>query len=116
MFFLLEHSLKLSDEILTGDALGADAFAREYAENNGFPLTIYCAGDPLRMQRLHPTATIIVAASWETQGKSAGMIRNKRLIADAESVYAFMIGISKGTKNTLQLAKIRGLPTHVFCG
>ena len=45
------------------------------------------------------------SADWERYGRGAGMIRNKQIIADADVVIAFWDGASKGTKNSVELAR-----------
>ena len=72
--------------IISGGARGADAIAERYASEHGIPITVY-------------------PADWERYGRGAGMIRNKQIIADADVVIAFWDGASKGTKNSIELAR-----------
>jgi hypothetical protein len=55
-------------------------------------------------------------ANWTKHGKNAGPIRNKEMVDLADVVYAFHTDIrkSKGTKNTIKLAKAKGIPIHLF--
>jgi hypothetical protein len=82
-----KHHLKLSDIIIvSGGAKGADKIAEDFATK-------------------HSLETIIFKPDWVRYGKSAGMIRNKDIISNADIVIAFWDGSSKGTKNSIDHAK-----------
>ncbi len=82
-----KHHLKLSDiTIVSGGAKGADKIAEDFAKKYSFE-------------------TIIFKPDWVRYGKSAGMIRNKDIISNADIVIAFWDGSSKGTKNSINHAK-----------
>lgn len=83
--FLAALDLNIS-RIISGGARGADAIAERYAAEHGIPITVY-------------------PADWERYGRGAGMIRNKQIVADADVVIAFWDGASKGTKNSVELAR-----------
>lgn len=72
--------------IIQGGAEGADALAREWAQNNGAPFTTY-------------------TAEWRRHGKKAGPIRNQRMLDEArpEVVVAFPGG--SGTADMVRRAK-----------
>jgi len=72
--------------IVSGGAIGADSFGERYAKENDLK-------------------TIIHLPDWDKHGKAAGMIRNKDIIADADMVVACWDGKSRGTANSIQLAK-----------
>lgn len=72
--------------IISGGARGADSLGELYANNNNI-------------------CTLIFKADWEKYGKAAGMIRNKDIVNNADVVIAFWDGESKGTKNSIDLAK-----------
>lgn len=82
------HELEKHDitEIISGGARGADSLAQRYANERLIPMTVFLP-------------------DWDKYGKAAGMIRNKDIIKDAEHVIAFWNGFSKGTANSIQLAK-----------
>lgn len=83
--------------IVHGDCpQGADAMAREFAEEYGIPEERY-------------------PADWKTYGKAAGYIRNKQMV-DTKPDYAifFIRGESRGTKNCLELAREAGIPHVIF--
>lgn len=82
-------------EIISGGAKGADTCARIIAKKFGVKLTEFLP-------------------DWDKYGKSAGMIRNKDIINSADFVLAFWNGKSKGTANSLNLAKNSKKPTLVI--
>lgn len=78
-------------EIVSGHCIGADRMGEEYAKRRNYALKIF-------------------PAEWKKYGKRAGPIRNKQMIdyiAEFESkiVIAFTSPNTKGTKNTIALAK-----------
>lgn len=80
--------------MVSGGAQGADSLAKSYAKVRGIRL-------------------IEMMADWRTHGKSAGMIRNRQLIASVHEVVAFWDGVSPGTRMALDLAKNRQLPVQI---
>lgn len=73
-------------EIISGGATGADHLAQIYALSYEIPLTVY-------------------KAEWEKYGKFAGPQRNSLIVKDADVIIAFLSQESKGTVNTINLAK-----------
>ena len=73
-------------EVISGGARGADSLAENYAKENNIKLTVF-------------------PADWKKFGKSAGFIRNKDIIDNADFVIAFWDGESKGTLNSINIAK-----------
>lgn len=53
---------------------------------------------------------IIFPAEWQKHGKKAGLVRNKKIVDNADYLIAFWDGKSHGTKYTIDLALQRGLP------
>jgi hypothetical protein len=52
-------------------------------------------------------------AHWETHGKMAGPIRNKKMVdLGADIVYAFPRGEARGTMNCVWYAMKAGIPVH----
>lgn len=80
---LMRYDIKM---IVSGGARGADELAEKYAEQMGIPIKVHYA-------------------DWDKHGKSAGFIRNRLIIDDCDFVVAFWDGKSKGTLNSIQLAK-----------
>ena len=83
---------------ISGGAQGADSLALAYAQNHRIPC-------------------IVIYADWNTYGKSAGPIRNKRMLEEAMHdnpvVIAFWDGISKGTKNMIDLAEKNNVELYI---
>lgn len=71
--------------IISGGAKGADKLGERFAQENNIE-------------------TLIFKPNWKL-GKGAGMIRNKDIIENSDLIFVFWNGISKGTKNSFNLAK-----------
>lgn len=84
----LEKKLKKIeiDTLISGGAIGADTYAQMYAEKNNIKIQIF-------------------KPDWKRYGRSAGMIRNKLIVNTCDFLIAFWDGKSKGTKNSIDLAK-----------
>jgi len=74
------------EEVVCGEARGADSLGRRYAEENNIPIKSF-------------------PANWDQYGKNAGMIRNAEMGAYADYLIAFWDGKSKGTKNMIDYMK-----------
>lgn len=73
-------------ELLNGDCrTGVDRAAREWAEEAGMPISLF-------------------PADWETMGKSAGPIRNRRMAELCDAVIVVWDGRSRGSYNMLKEA------------
>lgn len=86
-------------EIISGGCRGADAMGEEYAKEWGIKCTVF-------------------RADWDKYGIAAGPIRNEQMAkytteSDRGMLIAFPVGISKGTRNMIDLAKRYGLEVHV---
>jgi len=86
---VLELKAKYSEvaplTILSGGAKGVDTIAVHMAEMLDVPFKVY-------------------KADWDKFGKSAGFVRNAKLVQEAQKVIAYWDGKSKGTKHTIDLA------------
>ena len=85
--------------IVSGGAKGADSLAEKYAAANGIEIKVF-------------------PAEWNKYGRSAGPIRNKKMLDyisdDAGSlVIAFWNGKSRGTKNTIENAQKMKIATFI---
>lgn len=56
----------------------------------------------------------VFPADWDRLGKGAGAIRNEQIVDYAQTIVAFWDGVSPGTKNTIDLAAMRGKPFQVI--
>lgn len=87
-------SLDKSDILVSGGARGVDTLAENYAKARG----LQC---------------IIHEAEWERLGRGAGYARNRLIVRDADRVIAFQFEHSRGTQNTIDLAKKKGIPVRL---
>ncbi|SDX74851.1 Protein of unknown function [Lutibacter oricola] len=69
---------------------GADKLGELYAKQRGYKITRF-------------------PAYWNKFGRAAGPKRNQHMANYADTLIAFWDGESRGTKNMIQLAEIRGL-------
>jgi len=97
MCMWLDHLLvnKHDIEIVSGTARGADKLGERYALSRGYPVKKF-------------------PARWETFGKRAGMIRNRRMAEYADALVVFWDGRSRGTANMIATAHDLGLPTRTI--
>lgn len=85
-------------EIVSGCARGADTLAIQYAQSRGFKVHKF-------------------PADWDKHGKSAGIIRNKKMtdfVAPDGGLVAFWDGKSTGTKHMIDIAGVCGLNLKVI--
>jgi len=73
------------NKIISGGCRGADKLAERYAKDKNIPITIF-------------------PAKWEKYGKSAGFVRNKKIVNNSTHIIAFPSRNGKGTQNTIELA------------
>ena len=85
-FFPDSGGVSRISEVVSGAAKGADSLGARYARECGLKLTEHLP-------------------NWDLYGKRAGFIRNELIIKDADMVLAFWDGLSKGTGNSLSIAK-----------
>ena len=85
----------LGINIVSGGARGADTLAEKFANEFGFK-------------------TIIFKPDWNLYGRSAGFIRNRKIVENCDILFAFQINKSKGTQHSINLAKELGKEVYVF--
>lgn len=81
-------------EVVNGGAKGADKLGKEWAEKKGLPVKT-------------------IDADWNTHGRAAGPIRNRKMADYADALVAFWDGESPGTRNMIEEAQKRGLKIHI---
>lgn len=86
---VLDGIVKEGDTIVSGGAKGADSLAERYAQEKGLE-------------------TLVFKPDWKRYGRGAGMVRNKTIADNSDTVVAFWDGESKGTKHTIDYAKKTG--------
>lgn len=82
-------------KIISGGARGADSLGAQYAREHGIPL-----------QEFIP--------DWDGLGKSAGYIRNEKIVEASTVLAAYWDGVSNGTKHSINIAKARQKPVIIF--
>ncbi len=83
------------EEIVSGGANGADSLAKAFALEYGIPLKEFIP-------------------EWEKYGKRAGFLRNQDIVKRADWVLCFWDGQSKGSGNSLSIAKKLKKPTLII--
>lgn len=84
-----------TDTIVSGAASGADILGKQYAIDRKLNY-------------------IEFPADWNKYGKRAGFIRNQEIVDSSDFVIAFWDGVSNGTKNSIELAKLDKIPTLII--
>ncbi|MCB5162631.1 SLOG family protein [Marinomonas algarum] len=75
--------------IISGGAKGADTLAEKFAADCSLEIQIF-------------------KPDWKLYGRGAGIVRNKQIIESADKIFAFWDGKSKGTLNSINIAKKLG--------
>ena len=82
------------EEIVSGDAVGVDFCAAEYAKEKG-----------IKLREFLPR--------YERYGRAAPIVRNKEIVDYADKILAFWDGHSKGTLSVIRYAEKTGKPCEV---
>lgn len=90
----IEESQFTIKKVVSGGAKGVDALGERYADEMNIPLVIFFA-------------------DWNTHGRSAGPIRNKKMAENADALIAIWDGRSRGTKNMIETAQKMKLFVYV---
>lgn len=90
----IEESGFRIDVVISGGAKGVDALGEKYSEEMMLNLTIF-------------------RADWQTHGRAAGPIRNRKMAENADALIAVWDGKSRGTKNMIETATKLGLLVYV---
>lgn len=88
------HRVKGVEMIVSGGARGADQLGERWARQHGIQIRIF-------------------KPDWQRHGKSAGVIRNREIVDNADMVIAFWDGQSKGTQHTVEIARKQGVAVQV---
>jgi predicted Rossmann fold nucleotide-binding protein DprA/Smf involved in DNA uptake len=99
LYKILDKNKNKIKMIVSGGAAGADSLANEWAKERGFPCLIF-----------YP--------KWKTEDgqhdRGAGFRRNFNIIQTADVVLAFWDKVSRGTKNSIEIAEKLGKPVKVI--
>jgi hypothetical protein len=101
MFKYLDMKKDKITEVVSGGAKGADSCAQQWAKERGKKCVTFYAN-------WHPEG------KGGTYDKGAGFKRNRLIVEEADKVYAFWDGSSKGTQNSMELAVNMGKQLIVF--
>ena len=88
------HLKYIPDTIVSGGAIGADTYAKEFAIKHNLKL-------------------IEFLPDYEKYGRKAPLVRNKLIVEECDCLIAFWDGQSRGTKFTLDYAERMGKPTKI---
>jgi len=96
-----------NDILISGGAKGVDSIAEQIVDKWN-KMGYYYSKTPYQFQK------IIFKPDWDKYGKSAGFIRNKLIINEADRVIAFWDGKSKGTKHSIDLSIAQNKPIDIY--
>lgn len=82
-------------EVVCGCASGVDSMGRDWAKEQGIPVTEF-------------------PADWDTHGKAAGPLRNEQMAQYADALILVWDGKSPGSRSMLGLARRYGLTIRQF--
>lgn len=99
LFDILDKNFEKIGVIVSGGAKGADELGRVYAQERGFPCLIY-----------YPRWRSVTGDF----DKGAGFKRNYLIIKNCDIVLAFWDGASRGTQNSLDLARQLNKKIKIF--
>ena len=85
----------IPDNIVSGGAKGADTLAAQFAAEMGIPLLVF-------------------KPDYQKYGRGATLVRNTQIIENADVVFAFWDGQSKGTKDSITKAKKLQKELHII--
>ena len=91
---IASHLKYIPDTIVSGGAIGADTYAKEFAIKHNLKL-------------------IEFLPDYEKYGRKAPLVRNKLIVEECDCLIAFWDGQSRGTKFTLDYAERMGKPTKI---
>lgn len=85
----------MPDNIVSGGAKGADTLAAQFATEMDIPLLVF-------------------KPDYQKYGRGATLVRNSQIIENADVVFAFWDGQSKGTKDSITKAKKLQKELHII--
>lgn len=80
--------------VLSGGAAGVDQLGSMWAMEHGASYSVY-------------------AAQWNKFGRAAGPMRNMEMACSAQALVAVWDGKSRGTKNMIDCARLKGLKVYI---
>lgn len=92
---IASHIPFVPNTIVSGGALGADSYAKEFALANDIPIVEFLP-------------------DYKKYGRNAPILRNIQIVENCDYLLAFWNGTSRGTKFTIDYAEKRGVPFKVI--
>lgn len=80
--------------VVSGTCQGADRLGERWARTNNISISRY-------------------SADWKRYGKKAGILRNVKMVENAEALLALWDGESRGTEHIITFAKSAGLKVYI---
>jgi len=99
LYKILDKNIDKISVIVSGGAKGADTLAHNWCEERGVPIIIFYP----RWHKLDGTFD-----------RGAGFRRNRLIIKQADKVLAMWDGVSKGTLNSIEIAKELKKPIKIL--
>lgn len=81
--------------VLCGEACGADKLGKIWANSRNIPVISY-------------------PALWDVHGRKAGILRNIKMVDNADALVAVWSNNSTGTKHVIEYATKKGLKLYVY--
>lgn len=91
----IDRYISNADKIVSGDAVGVDGCAAEYAKKNGIRLTEFLP-------------------QYDKYGRAAPIVRNKEIVDYSDKILAFWNGNSAGTWSVIKYAQKTGKPCDII--
>jgi hypothetical protein len=101
-------------DFISGGANGVDKIAEKWIDYLNDEKYIIWRNPNAEYLPRQKTKKIIFLPDWDKYGKSAGYIRNKLIVEEADKIIAFWDGHSKGTKHTIDLAIEAKKPIDIY--
>ena len=92
---IASHLSEIPETIVSGGAKGIDTYAKDFAIENNINLLEFLP-------------------EYGKYGRQAPILRNIKIVENADSVLAFWDGKSPGTKFTIEYAKKKGKPCKII--
>lgn len=94
--WILSHLPKESiSVVISGGASGADMLAEQFAQKHGIQTEIFLP-------------------DWNKYGRRAAVVRNIDIIKDCDICFAFWDGVSRGTKNDIELCQRYNKTAYIY--
>lgn len=94
--WILSHlAVESISMVISGGASGADMLAEQFAQTHGIQTEIFLP-------------------DWKKYGRSAAVVRNRDIISNCDICFAFWDGLSRGTKNDIELCQRYSKTVYIY--